>query len=259
VHRVSETEAVPERILPLSRWFAIAQAIAVSGVPTQIVVAAGLFLFTDLVIIENGALVPTLSFLASVTLLDTALIALLIRVFLELSGETSGPVFVGRRPVLKEILIGLAIVPIVLIAMSGVVFTLRYLVPSLQTVAENPYLQFMGSPVEATIFVVVVMLGGGIREELQRAFVLHRVRQVSGSRRLLGLTGVHWGLVLFSLYFGLLHWDQGADLALALILLGLFWGVLYLRRGSAMMGMANHAGFNGVQVALNLIRQLNGA
>jgi membrane protease YdiL (CAAX protease family) len=143
--------------------------------------------------------------------------------------------------------------------MSGVVFTLRYLVPSLQTVAENPYLQFMGSPVEATIFVVVVMLGGGIREELQRAFVLHRVRQVSGSRRLLGLTGVHWGLVLFSLYFGLLHWDQGADLALALILLGLFWGVLYLRRGSAMMGMANHAGFNGVQVALNLIRQLNGA
>ena len=67
------------------------------------------------------------------------------------------------------------------------------------------------------------------------------------------IVGVRQGLVLFSLTFGLLHLDQGLDVAAALALLGFFWGLLYLRRRSVIMSMTNHACFNAVQVAQVII------
>jgi membrane protease YdiL (CAAX protease family) len=98
----------------------------------------------------------------------------------------------------------------------------------------------MQTPFEAAIFLVVVVLGGGVKEELQRAFVLHRFRQSLG--------GVRLGLTLFSALFGILHYDQGWDVAVALALLGLFWGVAYVQRGSVVLSMTNHAAFNAIQV-----------
>ena len=59
--------------------------------------------------------------------------------------------------------------------------------------------------------------------------------------------------------FGLLHFDQGWDVALAIGSLGLFWGVLYIKRRSAVMSMANHAGFNARQVAQVMIVRALGA
>ena len=56
-------------------------------------------------------------------------------------------------------------------------------------------------------------------------------------------------LVVFTLFFGALHFDQGFDVAIAVGSLGLLWGVLYIKRRSAVMPMVNHAGFNAAQVA----------
>ena len=97
---------------------------------------------------------------------------------------------------------------------------------------------------------MVVVLGAGIKEELQRAFVLHRFDQ--------GLGGIRLGLVLFSIMFGVLHFDQGWDVAIAIGLLGLFWGVLYIKRRSAVMSMVNHAGFNAAQVAQDMLARALG-
>jgi membrane protease YdiL (CAAX protease family) len=72
------------------------------------------------------------------------------------------------------------------------------------------------------------------------------------------LGGVRQGLAMFSLTFGLLHLDQGLDVAAALGLLGLFWGLLYLRRRSVVMPMVNHACFNASQVAQVLIARMFG-
>ena len=103
-------------VLPLPRWFAIVQAISVCGIPTQVVVFALLWQTTDLIQFEKGGLKLTLALLATSTLLDTALIALLMRLFLDLSGETSRDVFLGRRPVWGEIARGLLIVPVAVVA-----------------------------------------------------------------------------------------------------------------------------------------------
>jgi membrane protease YdiL (CAAX protease family) len=245
---VAPAGATPLRARPLPRWFAIVQAIAVSGVPTGLIVAFGVILTTNMTPFEGNGL--SLEFLSTVTLLDTALIALLIRVFLELSGEDSRGVFLGRRPVLGEIIRGVLLVPVMFAAVTGIVLGLRAVAPWLHTVKVSPLEQYMRSPLDASIFLVVVVLGGGVREELQRAFILHRFEQCLG--------GVKLGLIVFSLVFGLLHVDQGFDVSIAVGALGLFWGLLYVRRRSAVMGMTNHAGFNALQVLQGVLARALG-
>ena len=223
-------------------WLAALQVFVISGIPTQIVVATVLMLGLRLDPFGPDGLMNNLSleFIATLMFVDTALVAILIRVFLEVSGEESRVVFLGRRKIFGEILRGLAFVPVVFAGLTGIILFLRAVAPWLHTVKESPILQFMQTPFEAAIFLVVVVLGGGVKEELQRAFVLHRFRQSLG--------GVRLGLTLFSALFGILHYDQGWDVAVALALLGLFWGVAYVQRGSVVLSMTNHAAFNAIQV-----------
>ena len=59
------------------------------------------------------------------------------------------------------------------------------------------------------------------------------------------------------------RWLDGArarlDAALAVGLLGVIWGVLYVTRRSAVMAMANHAGFNAAQVLQLVLSKTLGA
>jgi membrane protease YdiL (CAAX protease family) len=157
----------------------------------------------------------------------------------------------GRRPVLGEALRGLALLPVVFVAVTGIVVGLRAVAPWLHSVQQSPLESFMRSPIESAIFLVVVVLAGGVREELQRAFILHRFDQSLG--------GVQVGLVVFSLTFAALHIDQGYDVALAIGTLGLLWGIIYAKRRSAVMPMVNHACFNAAQVAQQVIARSLGA
>ena len=68
------------------------------------------------------------------------------------------------------------------------------------------------------------MIAGGVREEIQRAFILHRFS--------VWLGGGSLGVVIGSIAFGAGHLVQGYDAALATGLLGVFWGIVYLRRRS---------------------------
>ena len=222
-------------------WLAAIQVFIISGIPTQLVVAAVLMLGLRLdPFTSDGRANLSLEFMATLMLVDTALVAILIRVFLEVSGEDSRTVFLGRRKILGEVWRGLAFVPLVFAGITGIILFLRAVAPWLHTVKESPILQFMQTPFEGAIFLVVVVLGGGVKEELQRGFVLHRFRQSLG--------GVRLGLALFSALFGILHFDQGWDVAIALALLGLFWGVAFVQRGSVVLSMTNHATFNAIQV-----------
>jgi membrane protease YdiL (CAAX protease family) len=245
--------AVPTtlRVRPFSPWLAIVEVIAVSGVPTQLLIAVVLMFGTNMRAFDETAQGFTLEFLATVMLLDTALVALLIRVFLELGGEDSRTVFVGRRPVWGEMWRGLALLPVALVGVTAVVLGLRALVPSLHTVITNPMEQYMRHPFDGAIFVVVVVLGGGVKEELQRAFILHRFDQALG--------GLKVGLAVTSVIFGLLHITQGIDAAVGIGLLGFFWGWLYMRRRSAVMSIVNHAGFDAVQVIQGVLARTLGA
>ena len=224
------------------------QSIAVCGIPTQVVVAAALILGSRHASDPDGSLDWSsfqLEFIATVSFLDTALVAILIRVFLCLSRENSRDVYLGRRPVLGEIGRGLALVPVTFLLVVGLVSAVRAVAPWLHNVKVSPLEAFMRNPLDAAIFLVVVVLAGGVREELQRGFILHRFGQRLG--------GMWVGNLTFGLAFGLLHFDQGWDIALVIGLLGLAWGWFFIRRGSVLMSMANHAGFNAAQVLQQII------
>ena len=52
-----------------------------------------------------------------------------------------------------------------------VLSTAQRLFPSLHNVAENPLQQLIQSPGQALVLVIVATIGGGLREEIQRAFI----------------------------------------------------------------------------------------
>ena len=87
---------------------------------------------------------------------------------------------------------------------------------------------------------MVAIFAGGVREELQRAFLLRRFEQHLG--------GAVVGVVVLSVAFGLGHIVQGWDAVVTTGLLGAFWAVLYLRRRSAVAPLVSHAGFNTLEV-----------
>jgi membrane protease YdiL (CAAX protease family) len=89
------------------------------------------------------------------------------------------------------------------------------------------------------------VIAGGVREELQRAFLLRRFDRWLG--------GGAVGLVVTSAAFGAGHWLQGADAAIATAFLGALWGVIYLRRRSAVAPVVSHSGFNLLQLAQFLL------
>ena len=106
--------------------------------------------------------------------------------------------------------------------------------------ATNPFEPLLRSPRDAIILGAVVVISGGIKEEVQRAFVLRRFEQHLGGARV--------GLVVFSVVFGAGHFIQGWDVSVVTALLGLFWGVLYLRRGSVTASAVSHSGFDVAQI-----------
>jgi membrane protease YdiL (CAAX protease family) len=93
---------------------------------------------------------------------------------------------------------------------------------------------------DTIIFAVVVMIAGGLREEVQRGFIVHRFGQSLG--------GAGLGVAIYSVIFGLGHIEQGIDAAIATGVLGGLWGLLYLARRSIVAAMVSHAGFNLAQL-----------
>jgi membrane protease YdiL (CAAX protease family) len=122
----------------------------------------------------------------------------------------------------------------------GLLLAIQNFVPWLHNVRENPLAGLLRSPRDAWLFALVVLVAGGVREEIQRAFLLHRFE--------VWLGGGAVGVIVTSVAFGAGHSVQGYDVAIVTGLLGAFWGVIYLRRRSAVAPMVSHAAFDLLQI-----------
>jgi membrane protease YdiL (CAAX protease family) len=222
----------------MSRGRAIAEVALCSSYPTQVAAAGALALMGVLPQTADGELSAT--FVFGVSTLDAVLVVGLVVYLLRRQGESLATVFLGDRLVWREAMFGIALVPLVTIGVAVVVRTAQTLMPSLHNVAVNPLTAFMVDPAMTVAFGAMVVLAGGVREEMQRAFQLHRLRHHVSSPLV--------ALVITSVAFGLGHTVQGRDVAMATFGLGLFWGALYLRRQSLVAAGVSHALFNLVQV-----------
>jgi membrane protease YdiL (CAAX protease family) len=192
---------------------------------------------------ENGRL--SFGYVTTLLLVDAVSMIALIWWLLRRRGESPRHVFLGARPVGREIWLGLPMTAAVFILAVTVMSAARLFIPSLHNVEENPLQQLISSPAQGLILGVVATIGGGLREEIQRAFILHRFEQHLG--------GAFVGLMLYSLVFGLGHSLQGWDAVLTTTMMGLFWGYVYITRRSIVAPVVSHSGFNAAEIFVYLI------
>jgi len=205
------------------------------GAPTQFLVG-GILALAGLRAGAEGQL--TLQLLAFIIGLDTVLLVGLVLSLLVLGGEAPRHVLLGSRRIPGEILRGFALVPWVFLLFSVTGLVLHRLAPGL--FSPNPFATIATTRAEYVLFGVIVLLGGGVREEIQRAFILHRCEQRLG--------GAIVGVIGFGLLFGAMHFVQGWSVVIITALLGTLWNLVYLARRSVVAPMVSHASFNLIEV-----------
>jgi len=226
------------RQLTANRIVDIIEVLLCSDYPTQVAIGATFAAFGFQSYTSVGHL--SVSYVVGVSLADAVALIALVLLFIYAHGERPRDVLLGRRAVAREVAVG---VPLVLVALAigvAVLLTIRLFAPLLHTVEQNPLQELLKSPRDRWLFALVVVVAGGVREEIQRAFLLHRFEEWLGGGRV--------GVVVTSVAFGAGHLLQGVDAAVATGLLGAFWGAVYLRRRSCVAPMVSHAGFDLMQI-----------
>ena len=234
---VSATQ-VRRRTLPVERLGAFIEVILCSGFPTQILVYSALTGLGLQARTADGGWAP--AFVVTMSLTDMVLVLGFVFLFLRAHHEPIREFVLGSRRPLREVALGLALIPGAFMVVVFVLAVLLTLAPELHNVAVNPFERLLQTPRDAAVFAFVVTFAGGVREEVQRGFIIRRFDQYLG--------GALGGILIYSGIFGLGHLDQGYAAAIATGVLGAMWGALYWSRGSVIAPMVSHAGFNLAQL-----------
>ena len=220
------------------RLLALLEVLLCSSLPTQVLIAS---------ILGTIGIAPrigdqlSLTFVFALSLTDTVVLIALMVALTRAHGDSPWLLWRGRPPLAGEILVGLMLVPVAVFIVAFLIGIIRTFVPGLHNVVENPLEALAtGGAGGAAMFAVVAIVAGGIREELQRAFLLRRFERHLGGETV--------GVIVLSTAFGLGHALQGWDAAIATGTLGAFWAILYLRRRSSVAPIISHAGFNSIEV-----------
>lgn len=237
--------AAAEPVPPTTgRLRALAEILACSGVPTQTV--AGLLVAGVGRALFGVGPQLTLTSLGLLIALDSLALIGLVCFFLRAGGERPTAVLFGRRRAVGEVSLGLLMLPAVFAVTITTALLIGRFAPWLRTV-DNQFAAMVKTPLDAAMLAGIAVLGAGIREEVQRAFILHRFEQHLG--------GAMTGLVVYSLLFGLMHQSmQGNEVVVITGLLGALWGLLYLWRRSIVAPMVSHGSFNLIEALLILHR-----
>ncbi len=217
---------------------ALLEVVACSGYPTQLFIR-GLLSLVGIEAFEEADRLST-TFVVALSVADALALVALVVLFLRLHGERPRAVLFGWRPLGREGLVGVVQAPFVFLLVILALTLMQQFAPWLHNVPNNPMQGLAGSPLETALFVLVAIVGGGVREEVQRAFILHRFEQHLG--------GAWVGLLLYSAVFGSGHLIQGYDAALTTALLGVFWGVMFLWRRSIASTIVSHSLFNSMEI-----------
>jgi membrane protease YdiL (CAAX protease family) len=220
------------------RTVALVEVLICSDYPTQLALSATFAALGYRAHGADGKL--SIGFIAALSFADSALLIGLVLLFLVSHGERPRDVLIGSRPILGEARAGIPMIAGAFLIAIAVLLTVRGVAPWLRTVEHNPLQDLLTTRQSALLFALVVIVAGGIREEIQRAFLLHRFERWLGGPRV--------GVIVASTAFGIGHFVQGADAVLATTLLGIYWSVVYLRRRSVVAPMVSHTGFDLLQV-----------
>ncbi len=188
---------------------------------------------------------------------EASLTLLLIVFFLRLRGERLRRLGWIWEKAGREVLLGVAIVPILFGCTLSVSNFFRLVLPQYAT-ETNPILGLLRDRGDLVLFLISSVYVGGIKEEIQRAFVLDRFERYIGVILLKSWIGIFqptavanektgrrigmlFGLILWTLFFALGHVIQGIDNAVGAGILGLLFGLLYIWRRNLAAPIVSHA------------------
>jgi len=220
------------------RLTALFEILLCSDFPTQLAIGRALTAFGIFPKTAQGDL--SITYVVVLSLADAAVLIGLILLLLAAHGDRPREVLLGTRPIAREFAAGLpmtlAVFALAIVVLGGV----QLIAPWLHNVPQNPMQDLLRRPRDAGLFALVVVVAGGVREEIQRAFIIHRFD------RWLGGAGV--GIVVSSAMFGVGHLLQGYDVAITTALMGAFWAVVYVRRRSVIAPLVSHSGFDLIEL-----------
>jgi membrane protease YdiL (CAAX protease family) len=188
-----------------------------SGIPTTLTVQ-GVFLWLGL---DAHAILGSAKLIATFIFFESTLLLSLIFVFQRLRSATIKDLGLIPISFKRELALGLAIVPMLFLLNMLVSGVFQKFFPRFSS-PRNPLLELIQTRADLILFMLLALWAGGIKEELQRAFILDRFK--------LQFSAPLLGLFLWSFAFGAGHALQGVDSAVGAGLYGLIFGAVYLWR-----------------------------
>ena len=197
----------------IDRFLALFEVLLLSG-PFSSAIAVLFFSARSLNLLNEDA--KTISYFL---LLEAGITILLMTIFMKAHQETRSSLGLHFRRWKPNLLIGLALVPFLFLVNAVVAFVFRFYFPDYY-IERNPLTEIIQTPYQLVLFIISAIVAGGIKEELQRAFILNRFGRYLG--------GAGLGLVLWSLAFGAQHYLQGWQGIFITTICGFVFGITYL-------------------------------
>ncbi len=207
----------------------------------EIILCSGLLTGLNAVLLLRWSGVPDHSiltqsrYLALLGGLEAVQVLFLIGIFLRWNRQSLVLLTGNFRRWRQEALLGLSLVPLLLGSNLLLGFLFEQYFPPWHS-ETNPILELVRTPGDLALFLFIGLAVGGIKEEVQRAFILQRFRDD------LAIPG--FGLVAWSLLFGYGHLLQGVDSATGATLFGLIFGFCFLWRKNLIASMIAHCLYN---------------
>ena len=221
---------------PPPRWAdrlqAIIEILLLSGLISSFIAA---LIFSAFLGRKVGALTTDATIVTTFLLAEAVITFLLLAVVLKAHREPIGSLGLQWNRWKSYLFLGLGLVPFFFAINIVVAFVFRMYLPSYY-IEKNPLTEIIQTPQHLILFIISALIAGGIKEELQRAFIINRFRQYLG--------GAWLGLVLWSLAFGAAHYVQGVQGITIAALYGLIFGIIYLITKSLIAPIVAHGAYD---------------
>jgi membrane protease YdiL (CAAX protease family) len=224
----SQSLLAPRKSLWVDRLKALLEVLLVAGLLSNAIA----YLPFALGGVSHEALVQNARLIAVFVFVEACITVFLLVLISGAHGERLRDLGWRRHQWRADVFIGLLVVPLLFLMSALVSHLFRSFLPRYYT-EQNLLLETIRSPLDLAFFVVSALFAGGIKEELQRAFVLVRFRRYLG--------GATVGLILWSAFFAYGHYLQGVQGSVIAGLFGFLFGLIYLVRRSLLAPIVAHS------------------
>jgi membrane protease YdiL (CAAX protease family) len=216
----------------IDRIQAFLEVLLLSGILSSFLAALLLF---GLRHAKAALLLTSVPIVTAYLLLESAIAFFILAMILKYHGETIRDLGLHRDQWMRHLALGLSLVPLLFIINAIVAFGFKtFLSRYYQEI--NPLTDMIHTPKQLALFIFSALIAGGVKEELQRAFIINRFRSFLG--------GAGAGLILWSLAFGAGHYVQGPQAIVAATIYGLFFGIAYISSGSLIAPIIAHSAYD---------------